>query len=140
VIRGGNGTTLTVTGTADPVIGAPVCKSGQTSTFTCGVIVADRVDAHLFSSEGAPMLVHGFASNACTLAGDSGGAIVTGTLAVGISSGSNAASSPSCTEANISLAPGGGTASLGIPIRDILADIDAHSGGGVGAGIRVRTG
>jgi hypothetical protein len=140
VIRGGNGTTLTVTGTAEPVVGAPVCKSGQTSAFTCGVIVADRVEGHLFSTEGDPMLIHGFASTACTLAGDSGGAIVTGTLALGINSGSNSATATSCPEANISLAPGGGTASLGISIRDILTDIDASSGGGVGAGIRVRTG
>lgn len=140
VVRGGNGTTLTVTGTADPVTGAPVCKSGQTSTFTCGVIVADRVETHLFSGEGDPLTVHGFASSACTLAGDSGGAIISGTLAVGISSGSNSASAPSCTEANISLAPGGGTASLGIPIRDIVADIDSHAGGGVGSGLQVRTG
>ncbi|WP_068275608.1 S1 family peptidase [Aldersonia kunmingensis] len=139
-IRGGNGTTLTVTGTAEPVIGAPVCKSGQTSAFTCGVIVADHVEAHLFSPEGDPMLIRGFASTACTLAGDSGGALVTGTLALGINSGSNSANATSCPEANISLAPGGGTASLGISIRDILTDIDASSGGGVGAGIRVRTG
>ena len=98
------------------------------------------VEAHLFSSEGAPTIVHGFASTACTLSGDSGGAIVTGTLALGINSGSNSAAATSCPEANISLAPGGGTASLGIAVRDILADIDAHSGGGLGAGIQVRTG
>lgn len=140
VIRGGNGTTLTVTGTAEPVIGAPVCKSGQTSAFTCGVVVADRVEGHLAGMGGDARLVHGFATTTCTLAGDSGGAIVTGTLALGTVSGSNSAAANSCPEANLMLAPDGGTASLGISIRDILTDVDASSGGGVGAGIRVRTG
>ncbi|BCK59063.1 S1 family peptidase [Nocardia wallacei] len=138
-VRGANGTTISVTGTADPVIGAPICKSGQSSTFTCGFVVADRVETQLFTAEGQSKTVRGFASSACTLGGDSGGAIVTGTLALGITSGSNAANAPDCNEANIGLAQYGGTASLGIPIRAILADIDAESGGGVGSGIAVRT-
>ncbi|MET7773042.1 S1 family peptidase [Nocardia sp. NPDC005366] len=138
-VRGANGTTLAITGTAEPVTGAPICKSGQSSTFTCGFVVADRVETQLYTSEGESKTVRGFASSACTLGGDSGGAIVTGTLALGITSGSNAADAPNCTEANTQLAPYGGTASLGIPIRAILADIDANAGGGVGSGITVRT-
>ncbi|WP_067852301.1 S1 family peptidase [Nocardia shimofusensis] len=140
VVRGANGTTLTITGTADPIIGAPVCKSGQTSTFTCGFVVADRVETQLYTADGDSRTIRGFASSACTLGGDSGGAIVTGTLALGITSGSNAADAPDCNEANIALAPYGGTATLGIPIRSILADIDATSGGGLGSGIQVRAG
>ena len=135
-VRGANGTTIHITGTADPVTGAPVCKSGQSSTFTCGFVVADRVETQLFTAEGESKTVRGFASSACTLGGDSGGAIVTGTLALGITSGSNAADAPNCNEANLGLAPYGGTATLGIPIRP---DIDANSGGGVGSGITVRT-
>ncbi|WP_280447199.1 S1 family peptidase [Nocardia cyriacigeorgica] len=138
-VRGANGTTLTVTGIADPVIGAPVCKSGQSSTFTCGFVVADRVETQLFTADGESKTVRGFASTACTLGGDSGGAIVSGTLALGITSGSNAAEAPSCDEANIALAQYGGTATLGIPIRPILADINASAGGGLGSGITVRT-
>ncbi|MBD0324130.1 MAG: protease [Aldersonia sp.] len=138
-IRGANGTTLNITGTAEPVIGAPVCKSGQTSAFTCGVVAVERVEAELHTFEGQTRLARGFATTACTLAGDSGGAIVSGTLALGITSGSNAALAPSCQEANLSLAPDGGTATLGIPIRPILADIDRNSGGGVGSQINVRT-
>ncbi|MEU1985091.1 S1 family peptidase [Nocardia sp. NPDC019395] len=138
-VRGANGTTLTVTGTADPVVGAPVCKSGQSSTFTCGFVVADRVETQLFTTEGTAKTIRGFASTACTLGGDSGGAIVTGTLALGITSGSNAAEAPDCGEANIALAQYGGTATLGIPIRPILDDINATSGGGLGSGINVRT-
>ncbi|MFI9506854.1 S1 family peptidase [Nocardia sp. NPDC052566] len=138
-VRGANGTTLNITGTADPVTGAPVCKSGQSSTFTCGFVVADRVETQLYTAEGESKIVRGFASSACTLGGDSGGAIVSGTLALGITSGSNAAEAPNCNEANTVLAQYGGTATLGIPIRAILADIDASSGGGLGNGISVRT-
>ncbi|MFR9750562.1 S1 family peptidase [Nocardia sp. 004] len=138
-VRGSGGTTLSITGTADPITGAPVCKSGQSSTFTCGFVLADRVETQLYTAEGEAETVRGFASSACTLGGDSGGAIVSGTLALGITSGSNSADAPNCDEANVALAQYGGTASLGIPIRPILADIDANSGGGIGSGIRVRT-
>lgn len=138
-VRGANGTTLTLTGVADPITGAPVCKSGQSSTFTCGYVVADRVETQLYTSEGQSKTVRGFASSACTLGGDSGGAIVSGTRALGITSGSNAADAPNCNEANQALASYGGTASLGIPIRAILTDIDANAGGGLGSGIQVRT-
>ncbi|MEV0080441.1 S1 family peptidase [Nocardia neocaledoniensis] len=138
-VRGANGTTLAITGTAEPVTGAPVCKTGQSSTFTCGFVSAERVETQLFTAEGVSKTIRGFASTACTLGGDSGGAIVTGTLALGITSGSNAAEAPNCTEANTQLAPFGGTASLGVPIRPILADIEASSGGGLGSGIAVRT-
>ncbi|WP_446223476.1 S1 family peptidase [Nocardia sp. IBHARD005] len=138
-VRGAEGTTLTLTGTAEPVTGAPVCKTGQSSTFTCGFVSADHVETQLFTEAGVSKTIRGFASTACTLGGDSGGAIVSGTLALGITSGSNASAAPNCTEANTQLAPYGGTASLGIPIRPILADIEASSGGGVGSGIMVRT-
>lgn len=131
-VRGANGKTLTITGTARPVVGAPICKSGQTSSFTCGVVAAEQVASQLYVSDGKSRTVHGFAGTACTLAGDSGGAIVTGTLALGITSGSNASGAPSCLEANLVLAPYGGTASLGIPINEIIDT--------VGTGIRVRTG
>ncbi|MFC4123665.1 S1 family peptidase [Nocardia rhizosphaerae] len=138
-VRGANGTSLAITGTAEPVTGAPVCKTGQSSEFTCGFVSAERVETQLFTAEGVSKTIRGFASTACTLGGDSGGAIVTGTLALGITSGSNAAEAPNCTEANTQLAPFGGTASLGVPIRSILADIEASSGGGLGSGISVRT-
>ncbi|MBJ8339478.1 trypsin-like serine protease [Antrihabitans sp. YC3-6] len=135
-VRGAGGTTLTITGTAAPVVGAPVCKSGQTSTFTCGVVAADRVETQLFTEDGTSRLVRGFASTACTLAGDSGGAIVTGTLALGITSGSNASTAPNCVEANLVLAPDGGTASLGIPIREIIANANST---GSASGLVIRT-
>ena len=110
---------LTVTGTAVPVVGAPVCKSGQSSYFTCGIVSADRIETQLVYPDGDSTTIRGFATTVCTLSGDSGGAIVTGTLALGVISGSNSAGAPDCVEANLVLAPNGGTSSLGIPIRDI---------------------
>lgn len=130
VIRGGNGSTLTVTGTAAPVAGAPVCKSGQSSYFTCGIVAADRIETQLVRADGTSTTIRGFATTACTLSGDSGGAIVTGTLALGVISGSNSSGAPDCVEANLVLAPQGGTSSLGISIQDIEAE----------TGARVRTG
>ncbi|MEE2034306.1 S1 family peptidase [Rhodococcus chondri] len=128
-VRGGNGSTLTVTGTAVPVVGAPVCKSGQSSSFTCGVVAADRIETQLIYANGTASTIRGFATTACTLSGDSGGAIVTGTLALGVISGSNSAGAPDCVEANLVLAPNGGTSSLGISVQDIEA----------ATGARVRT-
>ncbi|QKT13205.1 MULTISPECIES: S1 family peptidase [unclassified Rhodococcus (in: high G+C Gram-positive bacteria)] len=140
VVRGAGGSTLTVTGTAVPVVGAPICKSGQTSSFTCGVVSADHVQAELVTDTNDSRIVRGFAGTACTLAGDSGGAIVTGTLALGITSGSNSTDAPNCAEANLVLAFDGGTSNLGIPIRNVLDSANASSGGGLGAGLSVRTG
>ncbi|MGU3432682.1 S1 family peptidase [Actinomycetes bacterium M1A6_2h] len=118
-VRGANGGALTITGTAEPVVGAPVCKSGQSSSFTCGVVAADHVETQLLMEDGTSRTIDGFASTACTLSGDSGGAIVSGTLALGITSGSNSGGAPSCSEANLALAQYGGTASLGIPVERI---------------------
>ncbi|NKT04588.1 protease [Rhodococcus hoagii] len=140
VIRGAGGSALTVTGTAVPVVGAPICKSGQTSSFTCGVVTAERVEALLAVAPNDIRVVRGFSGTACTLGGDSGGAIVTGTLALGITSGSNSTDAPSCGEANIVYAFDGGASNLGIPIQSILDSANATSGGGLGAGLTVRTG
>ncbi|MFF0817791.1 S1 family peptidase [Rhodococcus sp. NPDC003318] len=133
-VRGANGTTVTVTGTARPVVGAPICKSGQTSEFTCGIILADSVEAPLAMSDGSVRLVRGFAGSTCTLSGDSGGAIVTGTRALGITSGSNASGAPNCTEANLVLALDGGTASIGIPIEQVVDRANSTTG----LGLQVR--
>lgn len=127
-VRGANGTTVSVTGTARPVVGAPICKSGQTSAFTCGVVLADSVDAPLTMADGSVRLVRGFAGSTCTLSGDSGGAIVTGTRALGITSGSNASAAPNCTEANLVLALDGGTASIGIPIEQVVDRANSTTG------------
>ncbi|RVW01850.1 protease [Rhodococcus spongiicola] len=137
VIRGAGGSTLTVTGTAVPVVGAPICKSGQATGFTCGIVAHDQVQA---VDEDETPVVEGFASTACTLPGDSGGPIVTGTLALGITSLSNILDEASCAEANLELMFNGGTISVGFPIQNVLNTADNYSGGGFGAGLTVNTG
>jgi len=77
-----------ITGAGIPVAGAPVCKSGSTTGFTCGVITAvDQPDP-----QRPPIR---FKHTALTLPGDSGGALVSGTLAMGIVSDGGIYSDPS---------------------------------------------
>ncbi|WP_430334208.1 S1 family peptidase [Rhodococcus sp. ACT016] len=136
-VRGGPTGVLTVTGTAVPVVGAPVCKSGQTSGYTCGKVLDSDFTTDLFGDGGESWSVRGFTDSACTLAGDSGGAIVTGTLALGITSGSNVADAADCARA--AAAPGG-TMSFGIPVRAILSHVNGSScPAGPGVGLRTAS-
>lgn len=128
-VRGGNGSRIPVTGVADAVVGAPICKSGKSSSYTCGVVTADRIEVPLYLDDGTVRTIRGFAGSTCSLAGDSGGAIISGTRALGITSGSNSGDSSSCGEAALSLATSGGTSTVGIPINDITA----------ATGIRLKT-
>ncbi len=71
------GPPIAVTGVGIPVAGEPVCKSGATTGFTCGVITAvDQPDPN------RPPIR--FKHTALSLPGDSGGALISGTLAMGI--------------------------------------------------------
>lgn len=71
---------LPITGVADPVVGAPVCKSGLRTGYSCGVVTATGQNVEI----GHRVLENGFSTNLCALQGDSGGTLVTGTLALGI--------------------------------------------------------
>ncbi len=134
-VRGTGGSPLTITGTAVPVAGAPVCKSGQTSGYTCGTVQDADYTTDLHGNDGETWSVRGFTDNACTLAGDSGGAIITGTRALGITSGSSVADAADCAQA---AADPAGMLSFGIPVRDILARVNGSSCP-TGAGIGLRT-
>ncbi|WP_051179364.1 S1 family peptidase [Nocardia concava] len=69
--------TIPITGVGVPVVGAPVCKYGATTGFTCGIILAvDQPDPN------RPPIR--FTHTALSLPGDSGGALFSGTLAIGI--------------------------------------------------------
>ncbi|WGW13913.1 hypothetical protein LWF01_09300 [Saxibacter everestensis] len=74
-----------VNGVVDPTVGAPVCKSGRTTFWTC-----DKIDELLTFEVGITptktQKVEGFRSNAEANAGDSGGSQISGTNAVGITS------------------------------------------------------
>ncbi|WP_040820474.1 S1 family peptidase [Nocardia jiangxiensis] len=82
------GPAIRITGVGIPVSGAPVCKSGSTTGFTCGVITAvDQPDP-----QRPPIR---FKHTALALPGDSGGALISGTLAMGIISDGGIYSDPS---------------------------------------------
>ncbi|MFD4369744.1 S1 family peptidase [Rhodococcus sp. NPDC058521] len=118
---------LGITGTAEPVVGAPVCKSGLTTGFNCGVVTA----ANQTVSVGDRSLSNGFSTNICALQGDSGGTIVTGTQALGISSASNVGQYPLCEVANfVTFILGEGPELYATPINTIL---------GENPGLKVRT-
>ncbi|GEM35035.1 serine protease [Nocardia neocaledoniensis NBRC 108232] len=88
---------IAVDGVATPVVGAPVCKSGSRTGFSCGII--NGVDQTV--QVGDRQLTQSFSANICALPGDSGGAIVTGRQALGISSASSVADYPICEIPNI---------------------------------------
>ncbi|MGW0246048.1 S1 family peptidase [Nocardia goodfellowii] len=87
-----NGAPIVIEGVATPVVGAPVCKSGSRTGFSCGVVNA--VDQTV--QVGDRQLTQSFSANICALPGDSGGPIVTGRQALGISSASSVADYPIC--------------------------------------------
>ena len=64
------------------VVGAPICRSGSTTGWRCGEIMA--VDAQAMVSGHS---VNAIIASVCSRGGDSGGAAVSGTTAVGITSG-----------------------------------------------------
>ncbi|WP_227979282.1 S1 family peptidase [Nocardia spumae] len=118
---------IAITGVADPVVGAPVCKSGSRTGFSCGVVNA--VDQTV--QVGDRDLTQSFSANICALPGDSGGTIVTGTMALGISSASSVADYPICEIPNLIGALTGDAPQLfAQPVNQVLSD---------NPGLRVRT-
>ncbi|MVU80133.1 protease [Nocardia sp. ET3-3] len=110
---------VNVTGVAVPVVGAPVCKSGARTGFSCGVVNA--VDQTV--QVGDRMLTQSFSANICALPGDSGGPLVTGTLALGISSASSVADYPICEIPNlIGLITGNTPQLFAQPVSTVLSD------------------
>ena len=81
------------------VVGAPLCRTGSTSGWRCGEILA--VDAETTISGNT---VTGIVAQLCSRGGDSGGAAVSGTTAVGITSGGSASgANGSCTSEDITI-------------------------------------
>lgn len=73
-----------IRGAADAMVGAELCKSGKSTGWTCGKIVARNVTVNY----GNNRVVRGlFQHTACVESGDSGGANMTGDYAQGITSG-----------------------------------------------------
>ena len=93
---GGRGAPLAswqITGRAAATVGASVCKSGSTTGWTCGGVLEVDYDADV---EGA--VVNSIVTSACTQAGDSGGSVVMGSTAVGVTSWSVDPASASCSD------------------------------------------
>ncbi|WP_405486885.1 S1 family peptidase [Nocardia sp. NBC_00511] len=119
LVRVPNAAPVAITGVAVPVVGAPVCKSGSRTGFSCGVVNA--VDQTV--QVGDRMLTQSFSANICALPGDSGGPIVTGTLALGISSASSVADYPICEIPNlIGLITGNTPQLFAQPVSTVLSD------------------
>jgi hypothetical protein len=74
---------ITVTGSAEAIVGDNVCHSGNTSKWQCGTVnyVNQTVNYGIVIVAGPTF------STACSLGGDSGGAWLLGTRAVGLHSG-----------------------------------------------------
>jgi streptogrisin C len=83
-VEGWGSGNVAVKGLADPTVGSTLCKSGKSTGWTCGRIVARDVTVNY----GSNRVVKGlFEHTACVEAGDSGGANMTGNYAQGITSG-----------------------------------------------------
>ncbi len=118
---------IAITGVANPVVGAPVCKSGSRTGFSCGVVNAVDQTVQVGDRE----LTQSFSANICALPGDSGGPIVTGTMALGISSASSVADYPICVIPDLIGALTGDAPQLfAQPVNQVLSD---------NPGLRVRT-
>ncbi|MEV0249486.1 S1 family peptidase [Nocardia sp. NPDC050712] len=113
------GAPIVLTGVAVPVVGAPVCKSGSRTGFSCGVVNAVDQTVQVGERE----LTQSFSANICALPGDSGGPIVTGTQALGISSASSVADYPVCEIPNlIGLLTGSTPQLFAQPLNVVLSD------------------
>ncbi|WP_405496849.1 putative Ig domain-containing protein [Streptomyces sp. NBC_00096] len=84
-----NHAAITVTGSADAVVGTAICRSGQTTGMQCGEVT--KVDQTV---DYGNVTINGLSySSACSAGGDSGGSYVTATggKAVGLHSGGGSA-------------------------------------------------
>ncbi|MEV6770225.1 S1 family peptidase [Nocardia sp. NPDC051030] len=75
-----DGVPIAIDGIADPVLGAPVCKSGGVTGFACGIVTS--VDEEYTNNQGTYR--HGAIASIFLSPGDSGGPLISGTKAVGI--------------------------------------------------------
>jgi putative cell wall-binding protein len=80
---------LAVTGETPAIVGAPICKSGARTGWTCGSVLAVDQEVDVMDDAGDDHTVNGIVTSVCVLPGDSGGAAVIGTLAAGTVTGSS---------------------------------------------------
>jgi streptogrisin D len=78
-----NGTSQSITGAGNAVVGQSICKSGSTTGLTCGTVQATNVTVQYAEGTVFQMVQ----TNTCTQPGDSGGSWFSGSTAIGITSG-----------------------------------------------------
>ncbi|MGC5343046.1 S1 family peptidase [Streptomyces sp. DT24] len=85
----GNGGNVAVKGSKRASSGAALCKSGQTTGWTCGKVNSYNVSVTYTDAHGGPdTVVTGLGSSSvCTEGGDSGGAYISGNQGQGMTSG-----------------------------------------------------
>lgn len=84
-----NGSYVDVSGSTETAVGGTACKSGRTTQWTCGTIQAKNQTVNYSRADGSGTdRVTGLTKyNACVEGGDSGGAIISGSQAQGVTSG-----------------------------------------------------
>ncbi|WP_447034992.1 S1 family peptidase [Streptomyces sp. DSM 118878] len=85
----GNSSPVAVQGSRRAASGSALCKSGQTTAWTCGKVNSYNVSVTYTDPNGGPdTVVSGLGSSTvCTEGGDSGGAYISGNQAQGMTSG-----------------------------------------------------
>ncbi|MFP2907616.1 ricin-type beta-trefoil lectin domain protein [Pyxidicoccus sp. 3LFB2] len=78
-----NGGNVTVAGSQEAPLNASICRSGYTTGWRCGVLQAKNVTVNY--SNGPVYGLH--KTNACADGGDSGGSVISGNQAQGVTSG-----------------------------------------------------
>ncbi|MFY1697249.1 ricin-type beta-trefoil lectin domain protein [Solwaraspora sp. WMMA2101] len=78
------GGTVNVSGSQEAAVGTAICRSGRTTGWRCGTITAKNVTVNYSGGRTVYGLV---SSTACAQPGDSGGAVLAGTQAQGVTSG-----------------------------------------------------
>ena len=86
----GNGSLTPVYDQVVATVGATACKSGSTTGWTCGKILAVNYAAKVTGAKGT---INSIVMNGCMLGGDSGGAAMMGDFAIGVNSWSSFGSS-----------------------------------------------
>lgn len=115
-------------GHATPVVGAPACKSGATTGYTCGVVLEVDVSNDVGGAGQSPVEIKGlFRTDICALPGDSGGPVITGTQALGISSNVTSETLTECPIRN-PITAGSFAAPVRLSAQPIQAVLEANPG------------
>ncbi|WP_066041710.1 cell wall-binding repeat-containing protein [Herbiconiux solani] len=79
-----DGNPIRVTDYTPGIVGAPICKSGRTTGWTCGQILVVNESFPVYNHSSQPRYVNLTLTDVCMRSGDSGSAAVIGTAAFGL--------------------------------------------------------